>query len=78
MMCHLVAFMILGVGLISPLTPTSGLPSLGAWLFYVGVPFGLLSVSGIIATDRAARIAVAVELLGLGCLVVLLLAQESR
>jgi hypothetical protein len=72
-MCHLVAFMILGVGLISPLTPTSDVPSLGTWLFYAGVPFGLLSVSGIIATDRAARIAVALELLALVGLVVLLL-----
>ena len=76
-MCHLVAFMILGVGLISPLIPASGVPSLGTWLFYAGVPFGLLSVSGILATDRGARIAVALELLALSGLVVLLLLRGA-
>jgi hypothetical protein len=74
-MCHLIAFMVLGVGLISPLTPASGLPSLGELVFYAGVPFGLLCLCWVLSSDRAGRIAVAVELLALGGLVVLLVAD---
>jgi hypothetical protein len=74
-MCHAVAFMVLSVGLISPLTPATGRPSLGEFLFYAGVPFALLCVCWVLTRDRAGRIAIAVELVALGGLVVLLVAH---
>ncbi|MCC4264203.1 hypothetical protein LL240_07015 [Oceanimonas baumannii] len=39
---NILAFLIFGLGLLSPLTPSTGMPGIGSLIIYVGLPLILL------------------------------------
>lgn len=78
MICHLVAYVTFGVGLISPLTPSKGLPSLGDGLFFGGLPVVLLIVSRAAATDHNAKVVVTFEILALSGVLIALLGRQAH
>jgi len=51
------AIFLFGVGLISPLTPSEGMPTLVDVVVFVGVPIVLLLGAALLARDILARIA---------------------
>jgi hypothetical protein len=47
-----VAIMIYGIGLLSPLTPSEGVPSLAMISVFVGIPVGLIAVGVLLAQSK--------------------------
>jgi hypothetical protein len=47
-----VAIVIYGIGLLSPLTPSEGVPSVAMILVFVGIPLGLIAVGALLAQSK--------------------------
>jgi hypothetical protein len=47
-----VAIVIYGIGLISPLTPSEGVPSLSMILVFVGIPLGLITAAALLSQSK--------------------------
>ena len=54
---NLSAFFIFGAGLLSPLTPSAGMPTLGALVTFVGLPLVFLLHAWRVYVSRAAQYA---------------------
>ena len=55
------AFIVYGVGLLSPLTPSTGLPALSSLATFVGLPLVLLLIAWRGYTHRVAKYAVVLQ-----------------
>lgn len=60
---NMLAFAIYGIGLVSPLTPSEGLPGIGSLLTFVGLPLLLLMYAACVYSSRAAKTAVRLQAL---------------
>lgn len=58
---NILALAIFGVGLISPLTPSTGTPAMGFIFTFVGLPLILLLYAWLVYLNQVAKSAVVVE-----------------
>jgi hypothetical protein len=61
---NMIAVILYGVGLLSPLTPSEGIPNMGEIFVFAIIPVVFLGVSGFLARSWGARAIVIIELSG--------------
>lgn len=57
--CLVAAWLLLGIGFLSPLTPSEGVPPVKDWIIYGGIPLGCSIFATIIAPNSKQRMACA-------------------
>ena len=75
---NLVGMLIYAVGLISPLTPSVGMPSLIEVIAFAGCPVGLLLISAFMSRMLAVRLIASFEIAGIAAFTGWLLWLESQ
>jgi hypothetical protein len=68
-----VGIVIYGIGLLSPLTPSEGVPSVTMILVWVGIPLGLVSAGALLARSKVVKGMMILEVLAVITLSVYLL-----